>query len=147
VEIERVEVRLKIKGFHTTARVDRQHDCAAHSYGLVQDYFRSHPCGGVTRAVIELTDKRRNVLLIAVSRVDMPTPTEAAQYRKLVDQDGTGNVTELSRERGRYRSYHYTGRFYTSSLDGTSVENIQIEPVGWWPAVAAMNRLRHDLHP
>jgi hypothetical protein len=147
VEIKRIELRLKTKGFRATTRVDRQQDCTAHSYGLVRDYFRSHPCNGVTRAVIEVTDKRRNVVLIAVSRVDMPSAAEARQYKRLVDRDRTGNVTELSRDRGSYRSYRYTGRFYTSSIDGPSVENIQVEPVGWSPAVAAIDRLRRAAQP
>jgi hypothetical protein len=101
----------------------------------------------VTRAVIEVTDKRKNVVLIAVSRVDMPTAADARQYKELVDRDDTGNITELSREGGRYQSYRYTGRFYNSSIDGPSVENTQVEPVGWWPGVAAMNRLRGDTRP
>jgi hypothetical protein len=147
VDTKRIELRLKTKGLRTTSTVDRQEDCAAHSYGAVRDFFRSHPCDGVTRAVIEVTDKRKNVVLIAVSRVNMPTAADARQYKKLVDRDDTGNITELSRESGRYQSYRYTGRFYASSIDGPSVENTQVEPVGWWPGVAAMNRLRGDARP
>jgi hypothetical protein len=146
-DAERIELRLKTKGFRATTQVDRQIDCAAHAYGAVREYFRTHPCAGVTRAVIEVTDKHKNVVLIATSRVDMPTAAEARQYKKLVDKDGTGNVLELSREQGRYQRYRYTARFYASSIDDLSVENTQLEPVGWWPGVASMERLRDYARP
>ena len=44
-----------------------------------------------------------------------------------------GNVTELSRERGKYWSVPYTGDAYASRRDGTVVVNAQAQPVarGW----------------
>jgi len=48
----------------------------------------------------------------------------------LVDRHGTGNVTELSRERGRYRNVRFTGEFYASRRENTTVVNAQAQPVG-----------------
>jgi hypothetical protein len=43
-----------------------------------------------------------------VSWVEMPDEAGARALKQLVDGNGTGNVTELSRERGRYRTVRYT---------------------------------------
>ncbi len=71
--------------------------------------------------------------LVAVSWVEMATDAETRQLKQLLDRPGTGNITELSRERGRYRSVRYTGDAYASRRDGTVIVNAQAQPVarGW----------------
>ena len=65
----------------------------------------------------------------------MPTEAEAeaAALKELLDSGGTGNITELSRQRGRYRTVRYTGDAYASRRDGRLVVNAQAQPVfrGW----------------
>jgi hypothetical protein len=63
----------------------------------------------------------------------MPSAASATAYKKLVDKGGTGNITELSRDTGPYRTIKYSGEFYTSGLDGSSVWNVQLQPVGQIP--------------
>lgn len=116
-------------------------DCAAHSYGRVTAYFRAHPCAYLVRASFELYDPRKRVVLVAVSYVEMPDAGGAAAYKRLVDRQGTGNVTELTRDVGSYRKYAYSGYGYTSALDGTAVRNTQVLPVGWTPAAAVLRAL------
>ena len=107
-------------------------DCAAHSYGQVQEFFEKHPCLALYRSLFEVRDRRGGLLLVAVARVDMPDSTSARAYRELVDTYGTGNITELNRERGgyRYRDVRFTGKRYASSRNGNTVINAQAEPVG-----------------
>jgi hypothetical protein len=57
----------------------------------------------------------------------MPSTEEARQLQQLVDRDGTGNVTELSRERGGQR---FSGDYYRSAREDTTFVSIQAEPVG-----------------
>lgn len=125
-------LRWERKGYKVKVvnRVKFDDDCSAHSYGQVHDFFLSSPCSLLTRTVFEIRDKRRNVILVAISWVDMPSAGTAEELIKLVDTDGTGNVTELSREKGRYRSVRFTGEFYESALDGSAVGNVQVQPVG-----------------
>ncbi|WP_131772076.1 hypothetical protein [Candidatus Protofrankia datiscae] len=59
----------------------------------------------------------------------MPNVNDAAAYKQLVDTYGTGNITELSRESGRYHTVRYTGVRYISSIDGAVIANAQAEPV------------------
>lgn len=63
----------------------------------------------------------------------MPDVEQAADLKSLMDRGGTGNITGLSRPRGRYRTVRYTGDAYASSRDGATVVNAQAQPVarGW----------------
>lgn len=128
------EARLVRQGTRVSARVtDDSADCVTHSYGQVQQFFREHPCAGLHRAQFELRDRNGDVLLVPVSWVEMPDAASARALKQLVDGNGTGNVTELSRESGRYRAVRYTGDVYASRRKGTVVVNAQAQPVarGW----------------
>ena len=105
-------------------------DCAAHSYGEVQRWFREHPCEALHRALIEVHDRRDALVLVAVAWVDMPDRAQAAAFKRLVDRSGTGNITELSRERGPYRRVRFDGEHYVSRQEDTTVINAQAQPVG-----------------
>lgn len=80
------------------------------------------------------------VAVVAVAAVDMPDAAAARRLQRLVDRHGTGNVTELSRERGRYRHIRFTGRYYESVREDETVVNIQAEPVGRTAAAAELAR-------
>lgn len=79
-----------------------------------------------------MRDSKGDVALVAVAWVAMPTEDEARLLKQLLDGSGTGNITELSREKGRYRSVRYTGVLYLPA-NGTVVVNAQVAPVarGW----------------
>jgi hypothetical protein len=104
-------------------------DCDVHSYGLVREFFREHPCSALFRALFEVRDERRNVVLVAVAWVDMPDVRQAREFKELVDRDGTGNITELSRETGPYQDVRFTGEHYASTRDEATVINAQAQPV------------------
>jgi hypothetical protein len=104
-------------------------DCAAHSYGLVREFFQENPCSALSRALFEVQVERRVVVLVAVAWVDMPDVRQARKLKDLVDRDGTGNITELSRETGPYQDVRFTGDHYASVRDETTVVNAQAQPV------------------
>jgi hypothetical protein len=93
----------------------------------VQDFFRTHPCTALFRALLEVRDGRNNVALVAIAWVDMPDANQALQLQRLMDRFGTGNITELSRENGGQR---FSGQYYRSARDDATVVNVQAEPVG-----------------
>lgn len=135
----RLRLRLEARGL----RVDQvstsaDDDCAAHSYGLVRDYFATQPCAALFRAVFEVRDSCRNTVLVAVAWVDMPDGAPAREFHRLVDGDGTGNITELSRDRGRYQDVRFTGEHNGSTRDGDAVVNAQALPVGRAAAAAEL---------
>jgi hypothetical protein len=60
------------------------------------------------------------------------------RLKQLLDTRGTGNITELSREGGRYQYVRYSGPGYASDRDGSVVRSAQAEPVGrGWVGLAA----------
>jgi hypothetical protein len=91
--------------------------------------------------LLEVRDGRSNIALVAVAWVDMPSPEDARQLQQLVDRDGTGNVTELSRERG---GQHFSGDYYRSARDDTTFINVQAEPVGRTSAALELAKLAAD---
>jgi len=125
-----LETRLTSRGIRLTSRItDDDADCVAHSYGQVQDFLRRSPCTALHRAQFELRDRNGDVVLLAVSWVEMSSEAAAGSLRELLDTEGTGNIIELSRERGRYRTIRYGGDAYASSRDGTVVATAQAEPI------------------
>jgi hypothetical protein len=104
-------------------------DREAHSYGLVREFFRDCPCSALFRALFEVRDDRGNVVLVAVAWVAMPGVQQAREFKELVDRDGTGNITELSRETGPYQDVRFTGDHYASIRDEMTVINAQAQPV------------------
>jgi hypothetical protein len=118
---------------HIDFAVQSGSNCEQHSYGKVQVFFKSDPCEWLTRAYLAIHDSNLGEVLVALSWVGMPSAASATAYKKLVDKGGTGNITELSRDTGPYRTIKYSGEFYTSGLDGSSVWNVQLQPVGQIP--------------
>jgi len=104
-------------------------NCASHSYGKVQDFFRSNPCKWLARAYIVVREHNQGLALVAISWVDMPTLSLAMEYKHMVDAPGTGNITELSRESGPYRNVIFNGNDYLSGIIGTAVWNVQVQPI------------------
>lgn len=138
----RTTARLVKKGLRVRDRqVDASTDCVAHSYGQVQDFFRTRPCTALFRALLEVRDGGSNVALVAVAWVDMPDADQARALQQLMDRDGTGNVTELSRENGGQR---FSGDYYRSAREDTTVVNVQAEPVGRTRAAVTLARTAAD---
>ena len=128
---ETAQVRIAARGIQVRARMtDDSDDCAAHAYGQVREFLRENPCVGMHRALFEVRDRKGDAVLIAVSWVDMGDEQTARLFHRLVDGSGTGNITELSRERGRYQTVRFTGDIYESRREGPVVSNAQAQPVG-----------------
>lgn len=143
---EAVKVKLSSRGIRLNEPLtDDADDCVEHSYGRVREFFRDNPCVGLHRALFELRDRNGDVVLLAVSWVDMPDESYARSLHQLLDRDGTGNVTELSRERGRYRSVRFTGDFYASHRDGSVVVNAQAQPVARGSVGLALTSILTDV--
>lgn len=114
-------------GYYLVPEFDN--NCAAHSYGQVQEFFRSNPCKWLARAYIVVREHNQGVALVAISWVDMPTHSLTIEYKHLVDAPGTGNITELSREGGPYRNVVFSGKNYISGIIGTAVWNVEVQPI------------------
>jgi hypothetical protein len=137
--------RLVRQGFRVEGEFSSDDDdCVAHSYGRVREFFCEHRCDGVLRQLIEVRDRRGGLALIAVAWVDMPDVDSARQLKALVDVHGTGNITELNRGRGRYRTVRFAGEHYESTREGGTVVTAQAEPIGRTAIAAGLAELAVD---
>src|SRR5699024_5190342 len=78
----------------------RTSTCVPHSYGEIHDWFDEHPCEGLGRGLYTTTTENGERALVSVSVVTMPTHDEATELYDMAYNDGTGNVSDLARERG-----------------------------------------------
>lgn len=138
----RATIRLQRMGRYRTT-VDTSFDdsdCATHSDGEVQGFFTTYRCRSLYRGLVEVRDKNY-VILISIATVDMPDyPTATGLHRLLLDP-GNGGITQLSRERGRYRHVAFTHAPTWWSRRETTLCIVQAQPVGRTPGAAVLDRL------
>ncbi|MET0190730.1 MAG: hypothetical protein ABW212_17140, partial [Pseudonocardia sediminis] len=101
-------------------------------------YFAQNPCAAMYRVLLQVTDRRQAVAVVAVASVDMTDESRGRRLKTLVDTYGTGNIRELISSRRTLRSVRWTGQHYVSTRDGTTVVNAQAEPVGRTAAAAKL---------
>jgi hypothetical protein len=117
--------------------VDNTGPCENHSYGKVQEFFQKNQCVSLRRELYILADDRGGVrVLLAVAHVGMRDADQARCLQGLLDKNGSGNITELSRERGPYKSVRYDGAVFTSGRDQAIVANAQAKSIQGVPREA-----------
>ena len=125
----RMVLRLRRRGLRVNYTDQLDTNCAAHAHGQVAQFLREHPCVAMYRTLLVITERGQGTVLMAVARVQMLDETTATALKELLDRPGSGNIIELSRDRGPYRGIRFTGQFYRSNLAGTVVTNAQAQPV------------------
>jgi hypothetical protein len=71
--------------------------CEDHAYDATKRFLEKHPCDRLTRSIFTTTNDGRTIYT-SVSVVKMPDKDTAASLRRLVDRDGSGNISDLVRE-------------------------------------------------
>lgn len=69
--------------------------CAEFSTGKIADFFKTHPCEHLTRALYTTTLPTGQKVLTSVVTARMPDAASAAQLNRLTTADGTGNIEDL----------------------------------------------------
>ncbi len=113
--------------------------CGAHSYGQVQQFFRTHPCRKLDRLLLAIGDTRGNTVVVSIAWVRMPSAGTAAELKELADTDGTGNVEPLAAGALGLTGVEFTGRYYGSRRDGSLVVIAEAAPGGGRPDPATMD--------
>ncbi|SFB55867.1 hypothetical protein SAMN05216266_11966 [Amycolatopsis marina] len=101
-------------------------DCAANSYGKVEDWFTEHPCDALSRALY-VSETAGQRVLVSVVQVTMSTPELAQQLKVITDTDNTGNVNDLVRD-GTAKipgAPKVAGGEYNSSVEGGEVTIVE----------------------
>jgi hypothetical protein len=138
----RATVRLeKLGRFHPTFEGSfDDSQCAAHSDGAVQQFFTDHRCCTLTRGFVEFREKNY-VILVSIATVDMCDYATTTELHMLLSDPRNGGITQLSRERGRYRDVAFTNAPTWWSRGETSLTIVQTQPVGRGPGAPVLNAL------
>jgi len=126
--------KILASGYKNTAYLSSDQNCASHSEGKIQEFFRSNPCKWLARAYIVVQQDSQGMMLVNITWVDMPDSTLAEECKQLMDTPGSGSITELSRESGPYRDTPLSKDYYMTGISGAVVWNVQIQPFNSIPA-------------
>jgi hypothetical protein len=74
-------------------------DCAEHAYGRIREHLQTTPCDHLSQQLF-VTEVDGRTVYASVSVVTMPDDEKAAELRALTDEDGSGNVNDVVRDRG-----------------------------------------------
>ncbi|PXY27923.1 hypothetical protein [Prauserella muralis] len=110
-------------------RLRRGAQCAANSYGEVQQFLARTPCRSLDRMLFVLDDASGNRIVVSVSWVGMATSRSARQLRDLADVHGTGNISPLPGPLVGAGDIGWTGHNYDSRRSGRSVTIAEVEPL------------------
>lgn len=97
-------------------KAERALKCAVAAYGQVQQYFLRTPCKALDRALFAMVDEHGNTFAVSIAWVRMDTANEAKQLKRLVDTDGTGNVSPLG---AAAVPAGFNGQYYGSDQRGS----------------------------
>jgi hypothetical protein len=113
-------------GLYTFTKVAgpvRTNECASKSYGDTHDFFQDNECQSLVRALYT-TEAGGAKALVSVVLVGMPDSTKAKALKALTEKDGTGNVTDLVKDKtfagSGVPSVSGTDAAYASKVDGTN---------------------------
>lgn len=129
-------------GFRNTRRtLERAADCAVHSYGQVREFLIRTPCRGLDRMLFLVADDSGGAAVVAVAWVRMGGSRQARELRALADRYGTGNVSPIGMAALELAGVPFTGRYYDSRPQGSTVVISEVEPVQGQPDPAVLKGL------
>ncbi len=97
-----------------TAKTREAAECAAFSYGRVQNFFIRNPCRGLHRAQFPVSYDGGSASVL-VSRVQLRSTAQARRFRRLIDEHGSGDLRPFLPD------VRFTGEHYDSAPDRSAV--------------------------
>ncbi|HYS35982.1 MAG TPA: hypothetical protein VEO01_10145 [Pseudonocardiaceae bacterium] len=114
--------------------IKRELRCAVQSFGQVQQFFLRHPCDKLDQLLFVVGDAQGDTIVGTVMWVKMPSKSAAAEFRRVEDTYGSGDVTPLGTEVLELGGVRFTGKHYKSRPDGSLVVVAETEPVRGRPS-------------
>lgn len=103
------------------SRVHEALECAALSYGRVQEFFVENPCRDLRRVQFPVS-YQGGTISVLVSRVRMPSARQARQLQHVIDEHGSGDIRPV------LPTVRFTGYNYHSDRDRRTVVVAETEP-------------------
>jgi hypothetical protein len=96
---------------------ERAANCAVNSYGQVREFFLRNPCKSLDRTLFTLADPAGDTFVVSVSWVRMHRGNSVRRLKGLIDEDGTGSVTQLGAQLLREQGVRFTGTPFRSRTE------------------------------
>lgn len=104
-------------------------ECVSHSFGQVRDLLTTTPCVSLTRLLMTVRDDRGTLIAVSVAWVQFERPEVAAEWKRVEDVHGTGDITPLSPSLLQLDPITFTAHHYDSQQLDTTVVVAESEPV------------------
>jgi hypothetical protein len=122
-------------------------DCVGKSYGETKAFFQENPCQSLVRALYT-TEAGGAKALVSVVLVGMPDSTKAQSLKALTERDGTGNVTDLVRDKtfavSGTPSVSGADAAYASRVEGTNATIVLADFYGGHTDKALIEKIADD---
>lgn len=96
-------------------------ECVSHSFGQVREHFVRNPCRSLDRTLFAVGDDQGDVAVVSVAWVGFRNRRDAAEFKKLIDVHGTGDVSPLATPLLGLADIRFTGLHYQSRSAGGTV--------------------------
>ncbi|CCH31444.1 hypothetical protein ABZ816_04095 [Actinosynnema sp. NPDC047251] len=127
-DVEGAWQRLGMRGWRQT--VKQQAECVVASFGRVQEYFRGTRCASMDRVLFAVVDGAGNTAVVSVVWVGFGSAGDAAGFKSVIDQHGSGDVRPLGGAALGLAEVSFTGLNYGSDRDGKTVVVAEAERIG-----------------
>jgi hypothetical protein len=108
-------------------------ECVSHSFGQIHDLLTAEPCVSLTRLLMTVRDDKGTLIAVSAAWVQFARPEAAAEWKRVEDVHGTGDITPLSASLLQLDPITFTAQHYDSQLLDTTVVIAETEPVKGQP--------------
>lgn len=108
-------------------------ECVSHSFGQVHDLLTAEPCVSLTRLLMTVRDDEGTLIAVSAAWVQFARPEVAAEWKRVEDIHGTGDITPLSASLLQLDPITFTALHYDSQLLDTTVVIAETEPLKGQP--------------
>lgn len=95
--------------------------CLEHSHGKVREFFLRTPCTSLDRILFAVGDGQGNTMLVSVVWVGFRTKAQAAEFKRVEDISGSGDITPLGAPLLGMADIRFTANHYKARPDGKTI--------------------------
>lgn len=129
--------RLGLKTIKQTAK--RELKCVTASFSEVRDFFAHNPCRSLDRFLVAVADTKGNTVVVSVAWVKMAKADTTGKLKRLIDIQGSGDISPLASSALGLAGVDFTGHHYASRQNGTLLVVAETAPGGGHPGNDVLN--------
>ncbi|MFD8500796.1 hypothetical protein [Amycolatopsis sp. NPDC059657] len=123
--------RLGLKSLKQTAKRDLK--CVTASFSEVRDFFAHNPCRSLDRLLVAVADSHGNTVVVSVAWVKMPKADTTGKLKRIIDIQGSGDISPLASGALGLGGVDFTGHHYASRQSGSLLVVAETAPGGGHP--------------